>query len=98
MYRLFVPNPASHCLSTLATISGPLSDRMWLGVPSNSIASANDYDADRVDSARHPDRQTLPGELVDQRHQPQPLAIVGLGLDEVEAPNVVSMPGPLPDA
>jgi hypothetical protein len=31
MYKLFVPSPDSHWRRTLATISGPLSDRMKTG-------------------------------------------------------------------
>jgi hypothetical protein len=45
-------------------------------------------DAEAVDPTSHPDRQTFPGELVDQGHQQPYLApIVGLRLDEVVTPN-----------
>ena len=35
-----MPGPTSHCLSTLAIISGPLSDRIQVGAPSNNMALA----------------------------------------------------------
>ena len=38
----------------------------------------------------NPDRQTFPRELVDQRHQPNLAAIMGLGFDEVVAPHVIA--------
>src|SRR4029079_3003134 len=46
-------------------------------------------DTNRVDPPRNADCHALPAELVDQRHQPQTSAVVGLALDEVEAPNMV---------
>ena len=41
MYKLFMPSPDSHWRRTLATISGPLSDRMKAGIPAKSMASAS---------------------------------------------------------
>ena len=38
-----------------------------------------------VDATGNPDRQAFPGELVDQRHEPELAAIMGLGFDEVVA-------------
>ena len=32
-----------------------------------------------VDPARHPDGQTFPSKLINQRHEPELAAIVGLG-------------------
>ena len=55
-------------------------------------------DAKAVDATRHPDRQAFPGELVDQRHQPELAAIMGLGLDEVVAPDMIAMLRSQPDA
>ena len=55
-------------------------------------------DTEAVDPAGHPDRQTLPRELVDQRHQPDLAAVVGLGLDEVVRPDVIAPLRPQPDA
>ena len=54
-------------------------------------------DTDGVDPPGHPDRQALAGELIDQGHQPDTTAIMGCGLDKVEAPDVVWMFRPEPD-
>ena len=51
-----------------------------------------------VDPPRHPDGQAFAGELVDQRHQPELAAIVGLGLHEVVGPDMVAPLRPQPDA
>ena len=48
------------------------------------------YDAEAVDPARNADGQALPRELIDQRHQPDFAAIVGLGFDEVIGPDMVA--------
>ena len=54
--------------------------------------------AEAVDPARHPDGQAFAGELIDQGHQPELAAIVGLGLHEVVAPHVIASLRPEPDA
>jgi hypothetical protein len=71
----------------LATISGPLSDR-WDPFVEHGVRQRLN-DADGVDPASDPDRQALAGELIDQGHQPNTPAIMGRGLDKVEAPDVV---------
>ena len=48
-------------------------------------------DAKAVDPPSHPDRKALPGELVDQRHQAKLSPIMGLRLDEVVAPHMITM-------
>ena len=55
-------------------------------------------DANRVDPPRDSDRQTFAGELVDQRHQPQSPTIVRSAFDKVEAPDMIAMLRPQPDA
>jgi len=51
-----------------------------------------------VDAARHPDGQAFAGELVDQGHQPELVAIVGLGLNKVVGPDMIAPFRPQPDA
>jgi hypothetical protein len=46
--------------------------------------------ADAVDPARHPDGQTFSSEFIDQGHQPELAAIVGLSLYEVVGPNMIA--------
>ena len=46
--------------------------------------------AQTVDPSGDPDRQTFPGELIDQRHQPYLAAILGLGLHKVIGPDMVA--------
>src|ERR1700684_646289 len=41
MYSVPLPTLASHSLSSFATNSGPLSERMFSGIPRNSITSAS---------------------------------------------------------
>ena len=55
-------------------------------------------DTQAVDPPRNTDRQAFPGELVDQRHQPDFAAIMGLGFDEVVGPDVIAPLRPQPDA
>jgi len=55
-------------------------------------------DAEAVDATGHPDRQAFPRELVDQRHQSELAAVMGLRLDEVVAPDMVAMLRSQPDA
>ena len=55
-------------------------------------------DGKAVDAAGNPDRQTFPGELVDQRHQPKLAAVMGLGLDKIVGPHMVAVLWPQPDA
>ena len=43
-----------------------------------------------VDPPRHPDGQAFAGELIDQCHQPQLAAIVGLGLHKVIGPDMIA--------
>jgi hypothetical protein len=51
-----------------------------------------------VDPARHPDGQALAGILINQRHQPDLAAIVGLGLNKVVGPDMIAPFRPEPDA
>ena len=51
-----------------------------------------------VDPARYPDGQAFAGILINQRHQPELAAIVGLGLHEVVAPHMIASLRPEPDA
>lgn len=55
-------------------------------------------DAEAVDATCNPDRQAFPGKLVDQRHEPELTAIMGLRFDEVVAPDMVTMLRPQTDA
>ena len=55
-------------------------------------------DAHAVDPPCNTDRQAFPRELVDQRHQPDFPAIVGLGFDEVVRPDVIAPLRSQPDA
>ena len=55
-------------------------------------------DPEAVDAARNPDREALPGELVDQCHQPEFATVVGLCLDEVVAPHMIAVLRPQPNA
>ena len=41
MLRFLVPRVVSHSRRTFATISGPLSERMWTGIPLIGMASAS---------------------------------------------------------
>lgn len=50
-----------------------------------------------VDPPCNPDRQAFPGELIDQRHQPDFAAIVGLGLHQVVGPDMVAALRSQPD-
>ena len=55
-------------------------------------------DAHAVDPPSNLDRQTFPRELVDQRHQPDFAAIMGLSFDEVVGPDVIAPLRSQPDA
>ena len=51
-----------------------------------------------IDPAGDVDGQALARELVDQRHQPQAPAVIGSSFDKVEAPDMVGIRRPKPDA
>jgi hypothetical protein len=51
-----------------------------------------------VDPPRHPQGQTFPCELIDERHDPQAPSIMGVTLDKVEAPEMIGSLGPQPNA
>ena len=51
-----------------------------------------------VDPPCHPDRQAFPGKLINQCHQADFAAIMGLGFDEVVGPDMVAALRPQPDA
>lgn len=55
-------------------------------------------DAKAVDPARDADGQTFPGELIDQGHEAEFAAVMGLRLDKVVAPDMIAMLRPEPDA
>ena len=99
MYRVLAPTCVSQLRTTLAVISGPLSERMCSGMPRMSMASAMvSMHTEAVDPPRNPDGQAFAGELVDQRHQPDLAAIMGLGLDEVVGPDMIAPLRSQPDA
>ena len=54
--------------------------------------------AEAVDPARDPNGQAFAGMLVNQRHQPELAAIVGLGLNKVVGPDMIAPLWPQPDA
>ena len=55
-------------------------------------------DAEAVDASRHLQRQASAAVLVDQRQDAQAPTVMGLALDEVEAPDVIAMERPQPHA
>lgn len=55
-------------------------------------------DAKAVDPARDADGQAFPGELIDQSHEAESAAVIGLRLDKVVAPDMIAMLRPEPDA
>jgi hypothetical protein len=68
-------------------------------MPSNNMTSAKGFDdANGGDPAGDADGQAPAGELVDQRHQPQAPAVIGSSFDKVEAPDMVGIRRPKPDA
>jgi len=69
----------------------------WDAVHQHGISQRLD-NADSVDPPGHPDRQTLSGELIDQGHQADTPAVVGLGFNKVEAPDMVLVLRPEPNA
>ena len=88
--------PAAHDPGRhLRAVIGP--DVPWHSAFEHHIGHRLD-DAEAVDTTGHLDRQTFPGELVDQCHQPKLAAIVGLRFDKVVAPNMIAMLRPQTDA
>ncbi len=77
-----------------ADIAGPV---LWHTVRDHRIGHDLN-DAQAVDPAGDPDRQTLAGELIDQGHQPDFPAIMGLGFDKVVGPDMIAVLRPQPDA
>ena len=69
----------------------------WGGIHQHGIGQRF-YDANGIDPPRNPDGQAFAGELVDQRHQTDPTPVVGLGLDKVEAPDMIGIFWSQPDA
>lgn len=55
-------------------------------------------DAEAVDATRHTDGQTFPGKLIDQGHQAELAAVMGLCLDKIVAPDMIAVLRPQPDA
>lgn len=85
------PTLASQLRIILAVIYGALSDRICSGMSRTSMVSAIVSGTPRPLIRRVPrDWQAFPGELVDQRHQPHLVAIVGLGLDKVIGPDMIA--------
>ena len=93
---------ATHLRSAFEIISGPLSQRMFSGMPCRHIASAKASITPRLlmrratfsaKQVRLSLRQAQ-GEVVDQRQDAQRAPIVRLRLYEVEAPDVVAVERP----
>ena len=55
-------------------------------------------DDQAVDAASNPDSQALATMFVDQCHETDATAVMGLSLDEVIAPHMIAMHRPQPDA
>lgn len=88
--------PAPHGLGGhLRPVVG--SDVLW-DAPDQHCISHGLQNTQAVDPPGDPDRQTFPGELVDQRHQPNLAAILGLGLHKVIGPDMVAPLRTQPDA
>ena len=84
-----MPKPVSHSRKTLATISELLSERMCRqAVEQHGFCQSLDPTYG-VDPPCNLDGQAFAGELVDQGHQTYAFAIMGLGFDKVEAPDVI---------
>jgi len=73
------------------------SDVFWNAVHDHGIGHRLD-DAHAVDPPCNTDRKTFPRELVDQRHQPDFPAVMGLSFDEVVRPDVIAPLRSQPDA
>ncbi len=69
----------------------------WGAVHQHGIGQRLDY-SDGVDAPGYTDGQALATELIDKGHQPDASPVVGLGLYEVEAPDMVGIFGTKPDA
>src|ERR1039457_3204972 len=101
IYNVFAPTPANHCRSCLATNSGPVvrTDVLRDTVHQHHIGQGLDQIV-TVQPPCYPDRQALPGVLVNQSQHPQGSPIVGAGADEVVTPDVIlplRPPPPPPD-
>src|ERR1039457_2309206 len=90
IYNVFAPTPANHCRSCLATNSGPVvrTDVLRDTVHQHHIGQGLDQIV-TVQPPCYPDRQALPGVLVNQSQHPQGSPIVGAGADEVVTPDVI---------
>src|SRR5512142_2215796 len=98
MNGAFAPTWVSQLRTTFAVISAPLSDRMCSGTPRMSMTSASLKHTEAVDPACHADGQAFAGELVDQCHQAELAAIMGLSLNKVVGPDMIAPFRPQPDA
>jgi len=88
--------PATHDLGGhLRAVVG--SDVLWNAAHEHRVSHGL-QNTQTVDPPGDPDRQTFPGELIDQRHQPHLAAIVGLGLHKVIGPDMVAPLRTQPDA
>jgi hypothetical protein len=97
MYSVPVPSFASHCLSSFATNSGPLSERIFFRDSSEQhhVRECFDHFIPPKPSG-HTDRQTLPRVFIDQRQHPQRSSVVRHRAHEVVAPNVIRTLRPQP--
>lgn len=66
---------------------------LWNAVRDHGIGHRFD-DAHAVNPPCNTDRQAFPRELVDQRHQPDFLAVVALSFNKVVRPDVIASPAP----
>lgn len=86
---------ADHLRGHLRTVVGPNVLRDTSG--KHHIGHRFD-DAKAVDTTSDPDCQAFTGVLIDQCHQADATAVVGLGLHEVVTPDVIAMLWPEPNA
>ncbi len=90
MNSVLAPISASHRRKSLATNSGPLSERMYSkNLSDHRVGHLVDH-IPTLQSALPADRQTLPRVFIDQVQHPHPPAIVGKGADEVVRPNMIA--------
>jgi hypothetical protein len=88
MYSISVPSSASHFRSSSATNSGPLSERIFSGIPRYSVTFRQRFDYfEPPQSSRHADRHALSRVFVNQRQHPhpQPSSVVRLPAHKVVA-------------
>lgn len=99
MLAVLAPTAAIHSRKALAMNSGPLSDRMWPGMPRRMNRSDRTSITSTAFSFRlHPDGDAFPCELIDHVEHAVFPSIVSSILDEVVGPDMVGIFRPKPDA